>query len=102
MLGTQHPSRSAAETIIPRAASALEGSRVRNACKVSLWIRVGSHCPGRRVGYGDGVLDVRKCTVEDPIVVVERPAVYDLDHELDVVGRKEPEVAGVGRHRNSL
>src|SRR5262249_30009903 len=57
---------------------------------------------GLGVPDGELVLDVRKRAVEDPELAVDDPRVEDLDDELDVRGREEPEVAGVGGERNRL
>ena len=66
-------------------------------------IAVGLDLAGRSVGDGDLHLDVGQSGREHPEAVEPRPAgVEHLQHDLDVGGIEEREVAGVGRELHRL
>src|SRR6202035_182960 len=72
-----------------------ERAGVADAADVAGVVVVGAVDAGRQVLDVDRVLDVREGAVEDPELAVERPAVQELDHQLDVGGIEEPEGAGL-------
>ena len=74
----------------------LEGRGVADACHRALWAVIRPLDAALGVGHCDGVVDVRKGTVEDPVAAVDAPSVEDFHYEFYVAVGEEPEVARVG------
>src|SRR5215204_2700691 len=75
--------------------ASLESVRVRHAAELAAGVLVSVLLAGDGVGDREGVFDARQCAVENPVLAIERGAVEDLDHHLEVGRVEEPEPAGI-------
>ena len=83
--------------------AARECVRVLNRLEgCSLRVDVSPDDSGLRISDGQDHVHICQSGSKSPATRVERAAVQDLDHDLDVAGAEEPEGSGVRRQRNGL